>query len=183
MSRLQEAPGGLLHCSHPLTSRTPTPIHSGSGCLHHRLGSSAVSIPRRASPTPSLHLLLQESFPSGAELRYWKSGRFPISEILNRNLMCPRPSGFPCMVFFFVINNFFNFFFYTQHNIISKIQKKKNRHVLNISRSNQKGGGEGRTTRTQKSLLYTITYVQQKTLPSINGRRPGPTDSRRCTFT
>ncbi len=87
---------------------------------------------------------------------------------------------------FFVINNFL--FFHTQHNIISKIQKqtnKKNRQILNISRSNQKGGGEGRTTRTQKSLLYTIlyTYVQQKTLPSINGRRPGPTNSRRCTFT
>ncbi len=50
--------------------------------------------------------------------------------------------------------------------------------------SNQKGGREGRTTRTQKSLLYTITYVQQKTLcQSLNGWRPGPTDSRRCTFT
>ncbi len=55
--------------------------------------------------------------------------------------------------------------------------------TLNISRSNQKGGREGRTIKTQKSLLYTITYIQQKTLPSINGRRPGPTDSRRCTFT
>ncbi len=60
---------------------------------------------------------------------------------------------------------------------------QNNRHILNISRSNQKGGGEGRTTRTQKSLLYIITYIQQKTLPSINGRRPGPTNSRRCTFT
>ncbi len=47
----------------------------------------------------------------------------------------------------------------------------------------QKGGREGGTTRTQKSLLYTITYIQQKTLPSINGQRPGPTDSRSCTFT
>ncbi len=70
----------------------------------------------------------------------------------------------------------------TQHNIQNTTKQKNNRHILNISRSNQKGGGEGRTTRTQKSLLYTITYVQQKTL-SINGRRPGPTDSRRCTFT
>ncbi len=57
-----------------------------------------------------------------------------------------------------------NLFFHT-HNTISKIQQS-NRHILNISRSNQKGGGEGRTTRTQKSLLYTITYVQQETLPS-----------------
>ncbi len=78
---------------------------------------------------------------------------------------------------------FFTFFFsHTTHNI-QNTTKQTNRHILNISRSNQKGGGEGRTTRTQKSLLYTITYVQQKTLPSINGRRPGPTNSRRCTFT
>ncbi len=65
-SYLQEAPGGLLHCSHPLTSITPTPIHSGSGCLNHQCGSSAVSMRRRASSTPPLCLLLQEAFPSGA---------------------------------------------------------------------------------------------------------------------
>ncbi len=83
-----------------------------------------------------------------------------------------------------VINNLlFNFFSYITQHSIQNITKQNNRHILNISRSNQKGGREGRTTRTQKSLLYTITYIQQKTLPSINGRRPGPTDSRRCTFT
>ncbi len=89
-----------------------------------------------------------------------------------------------CVFFLFVINNFFFFFFShtTQHNI-QKTTKQNNRHILNISRSNQKGGGEGRTTRTQKLLLYIITYIQQKTLPSINGQRPGPTNSRRCTFT
>ncbi len=70
----------------------------------------------------------------------------------------------------------------TQHSI-QNITKQNNRHILNISKSSQKGGREGRTTRTQKSLLHTITYIKQKTLPSINGRRPGPTDSRRCTFT
>ncbi len=70
----------------------------------------------------------------------------------------------------------------TQHNIQNKT-KQNSRHILNISRFNQKGGGEGRTTRTQKLLLHITTYIQQKTLPSINGRRPGPTDSRRCTFT
>ncbi len=66
-------------------------------------------------------------------------------------------------VLFFVINNFFILFFshITQH-IIQNITKQNNRHILNISRSNQKGGREGRTTRTQKSLLYTITYIQQK---------------------
>ncbi len=61
--------------------------------------------------------------------------------------------------------------------------KQNNRHILNISRSNQKGGREGRTIRTQKvTPLYNHLYPP-KTLPSINGRRPGPTDSRRCTFT
>ncbi len=85
---------------------------------------------------------------------------------------------------FFCYQQFFFFFFShtTQHNI-QNTTKQNNRHILNISRSNQKGGGEGRTTRTQKLLLYIITYIQQKTLPSINGRRPGPTNSRRCTFT
>ncbi len=80
--------------------------------------------------------------------------------------------------FFFVINIFFIFSHNTWHP-----EYNKTRHILNISRSNQKGGREGRTIKTQKSLLYTITYIKQKTLPSINGRRPGPTDSRRCTFT
>ncbi len=82
----------------------------------------------------------------------------------------------------FFLSTIFYFIFFTQHNIASKI-KQNNRCILNISRSNQKGGREGRTIKTQKSLLYTITYIQLKTLPSINGRRPGPTDSRRCTFT
>ncbi len=85
---------------------------------------------------------------------------------------------------FFVINSFLFIFFshVTQHNI-QNTTKQNNRHTLNISRSNQKGGREGRTIKTQKSLLYIITYIHQKTLPSINGRRPGPTNSRRCTFT
>ncbi len=64
---------------------------------------------------------------------------------------------------FFVINSFLFLFFshITQHNI-QNITKQNNRHILNISRSNQKGGREGRTTKTQKSLLYTITYIHQK---------------------
>ncbi len=32
------------------------------------------------------------------------------------------------------------------------------------------------------SLLYTITYIKEKTLPSINGRRLGSIDSCCCTF-
>ncbi len=89
-----------------------------------------------------------------------------------------------CLLHFFCYQQFFILFFshITQHSI-QNITKQNNRHILNISRSSQKGGREGGTTRTQKSLLYTITYIQQKTLPSINGQRPGPTDSRSCTFT
>ncbi len=65
----------------------------------------------------------------------------------------------------FLLSTIFFFSHITQHSI-QNITKQNNRHILNISRSNQKGGGEGRTTRTQKSLLYTITYIKQKTLPS-----------------
>ncbi len=76
-----------------------------------------------------------------------------------------------------MLSTFFYFFTHntTQHPKYNKT-KPNNRHILNISKSSQKGGREGRTTKTQKSLLHTITYIQQKTLPSINGRRPGPTE-------
>ncbi len=47
---------------------------------------------------------------------------------------------------------FFIFSHTTQQNIQNKT-KQNSRHILNISRFNQKGGREGRTTRTQKSLL------------------------------
>ncbi len=75
--------------------------------------------------------------------------------------------------FFFVTNIDFcyqRYFFshITQHSI-QNITKQNNRHILNISKSSQKGGREGRTIKTQKSLLYIITYIKQKTLPSING--------------
>ncbi len=54
--------------------------------------------------------------------------------------------------FFFVINIFFVFSHITQHSI-QNITKQNNRHILNISKSSQKGGREGRTIKTQKSLL------------------------------
>ncbi len=53
--------------------------------------------------------------------------------------------------FLFCYQQFF-IFFHTQHNIQNKT-KQNSRHILNISRFNQKGGREGRTTRTQKLLL------------------------------
>ncbi len=55
-------------------------------------------------------------------------------------------------IIFFVINNFLFLFFHKQHNIQNKT-KQNSRHILNISRFNQKGGREERTTRTQKLLL------------------------------
>ncbi len=60
---------------------------------------------------------------------------------------------------FFVINIFLFFSHITQHSI-QNITKQNIRHILNISKSSQKGGREGRTIKTQKSLLYTITYIQ-----------------------
>ncbi len=93
-------------------------------------------------------------------------------------LMPLKHNVFFCYQQFFILS----FSHITQHNI-QNITKQNNRHILNISRSNQKGGREGSTIKTQKSLLYIITYIHQKALPSINGRRLGPTNSRRCTFT
>ncbi len=84
---------------------------------------------------------------------------------------------------FFCYQHFFIFLFFshtTQHNIQNtKTNKKKNRHILNISRSNQKGGErEGQQEHKSHSFIQS-RMSNKKTLPSINGRRPGPTDSRR----
>ncbi len=46
---------------------------------------------------------------------------------------------------FFCYQQFFIFFFHTTQHSIQNITKQNNRHILNISRSNQKGGREGRT--------------------------------------
>ncbi len=61
---------------------------------------------------------------------------------------------FSIVVLFFCYQQFLFFIFSqtTQHNIQNKT-KQNSRHILNISRFNQKGGREGRTTRTQKLLL------------------------------
>ncbi len=74
LGRPPEAPGGLLHCSHPHSSGSPAPVCCGSGRLHHRRGSSAIPTPRRASSSPSLRFLLQEAFPGGAQLRHREQG-------------------------------------------------------------------------------------------------------------
>ncbi len=63
-------------------------------------------------------------------------------------------------IHFFCYQQFFIFILFT-HNI-QNITKQNNRHILNISMSNQKGEREGRTTKTQKSLPYTISTSIKK---------------------
>ncbi len=65
-------------------------------------------------------------------------------------------------VFFLFLSTFLFIFSHKTQHSIQNITKQNNRHIFNISRSNQKGGREGRTIKTQKSLLYTITYIKQK---------------------
>ncbi len=68
---------------------------------------------------------------------------------INMHVSCSTdPNWTP--FFFFCYQQFFILFFshITQHNI-QNITKQNNRHILNISRSNQKGGREGRTIKTQ----------------------------------
>ncbi len=67
------------------------------------------------------------------------------------------------VIFFFFLTIFFLFSHTTQHSI-QNTTKQNNRHILNISRSNQKGGREGRTIRTQKvTPLYNHVYPPKNT--------------------
>ncbi len=86
---------------------------------------------------------------------------------------------------FFLLSTFFLFIFFTHNTTQHPKYNKTNQqtHTQHLKVPVKREGGEGRTRKTQMSLLHTITYIQQKTLPSINGRRPGPTDSCHCTFT
>ncbi len=82
--------------------------------------------------------------------------------------------------FFFVINNFLFFFSHTtQHNIQIKQKKKKTADTYSTSQGSIKREGEREGQQEHKSYsksysLNIITYIQQKTLPSLNGWRPGP---------
>ncbi len=53
------------------------------------------------------------------------------------------------------------FIFHTQHNI-QNITKQNNRHILNISKSSQKGGREGRTRKTQTSHSFIQSRVLKR---------------------
>ncbi len=86
---------------------------------------------------------------------------------------------------FFFVNIFYLFSHTTsQHNIHSKQTKhNKTTNVYSLfQKSNQKGKREGDKEK-KKSFLYIITYIREKTLPSINSGRLGPINSRCCTFT
>ncbi len=126
------------------------------------------------SRSPAFHSLSwnNTSHPSDS-LYYWAILIFldmhMCTAFINKKVLWQCPLHASSYQFFFIFSHI------TQHSIQNIA--KQNRHILNISKSSQKGGREGRTTKTQKSLLHTITYIKQKTLPSINGRRPGPTNS------
>ncbi len=86
----------------------------------------------------------------------------------------------------------FLFIFHTQHHNITSIifmfflnnKTKKQTYTQYLKSPVKRGGREGRARKTQnKSFLYIITYVKEKTLPSINGRRLSPINSCCCTFT
>ncbi len=65
---------------------------------------------------------------------------------------------------YFLLSTFIYFFTHntTQH---PKYNKKNNRHILNISKSSQKGGREGRTTKSQKSqYVHTCMLYIHKSL-------------------
>ncbi len=82
----------------------------------------------------------------------------------------------------FLLSTIFFFIFLqtTQHNIQNKT-KQNSRHILNISSSiKREGEREGQQEHKSHPLN---NHVFSKKLPSLNGWRPGPTDSRRCTFT
>ncbi len=68
----------------------------------------------------------------------------------------------------FLLSTIFYFYFFSHiTHSIQNMTKQNNRHILNISRSNQKGVREGRTTRTQKSILR-LSWPSLKRFLSIN---------------
>ncbi len=84
--------------------------------------------------------------------------------------------------FFFCYQQFFFFFSHTTQHNIQNTTKQNNRHILHISKSNQREGEREGQQEHKVTPLYNHV-CPTKTLPSINGRGPGPTDSRRVTFT
>ncbi len=82
-----------------------------------------------------------------------------------------------------IYQHFYLFFTHNIHNI-QNITKQNNRHILNISKSSQKGGREGRTIKTQTSHSFIQTRIsKRKHCQASMVEGLAPTNSRRCTFT
>ncbi len=82
---------------------------------------------------------------------------------------------------FFCYQHFLFIFTHITTQYPFKTNKTTNVYSL-FQKSNQKGEREWDKEKI-KSFLYIITYVREKTLPSINSRRLGPINLRCCTFT
>ncbi len=70
----------------------------------------------------------------------------------------------------------------TQHPKYNKTKQQTHTQHLKVQSKGRERGKDNKNTKVTP-LYNRVQYIHQKTLPSINGRRPGPTDSRRCTFT
>ncbi len=86
----------------------------------------------------------------------------------------------PCADSF--LSTIFFFFSHTTQHSIQNTTKQTQTYTQHF-KIQSKGRERGKDIRTQKvTPLYNHVYPPKNTA-SINGRRPGPTDSRRCTFT
>ncbi len=85
---------------------------------------------------------------------------------------------------FFVFLSFFFFFFshIIQHSIQKYNKTKQQTHTQHL-KVQSKGREKGKDNKNTKVTPPYNHVYQAKTLPSINGRRLGSIDSRRCTFT
>ncbi len=90
--------------------------------------------------------------------------------------LCPCSIDLICL---FLLSTFF-FSHITQHPKYNKTKQQTHTQHLKVQSKGRERGKDNKNTKV--TPLYNHVY-QAKTLPSINGRRPGPTNSRRCTFT
>ncbi len=84
--------------------------------------------------------------------------------------------------FIFLVINIFYFFhtYTTQHPKYNKTKQQTHTQRLKVQSKGRERGKDNKNTKV--TPLYN-QVCPTKTLPSINGRRTGPTDSRHCTFT
>ncbi len=124
---------------------------SQNGVVHHHATLGPYNTAHIITFLDALHDMLT-NVQRPEQTRYviiWDNVSFHRAALV-RNWFTDHP-----LFFFFCYQQFFFIFIFsqtTQHNIQNKT-KQNSRHILNISKFNQKGGREGRTTRTQKLLL------------------------------